>query len=76
MSVAVICLFIRILLTYLRYKVYIFIIFHVSLQEATGIFSLQVLIPSVLILFVHGLSNGLGKHIAAGTSNSVYVGND
>lgn len=45
-------------------------------KQSTGIFSMQVLIPSVLILFVYGLSNGLGKHIAAGTSNSVYVGND
>lgn len=37
---------------------------------------MQLLMPSVVILFVYGLSNGLGKHIAAGTSNSVYVGND
>lgn len=42
----------------------------------TFIFSMQLLIPSVLILFVYGLSNGLGKHIAADISNSVYVGND
>jgi len=44
-------------------------------NQSADIFFMQLLKPSVLILFVY-LSNNLGEHMATGSSNSVYLGND